>query len=95
MATDNTSPESATRIYNRLRVLRAERGLSRQDLARAVSVNYQTIGYLERGDYHPSLELAFRLSQFFGLPIEAIFSLAPFSPLSAALYRSPTPGEKS
>lgn len=74
------------RLYNRLLVLRAERGLSRQELAQALSVNYQTIGYLERGDYSPSLELAFRLAEFFGLPIEAVFSRQPFRPLSAELY---------
>jgi DNA-binding XRE family transcriptional regulator len=83
--TQNTTPNQ---IYNRLLVLRAERGLSRQDLADAVSVNFQTIGYLERGDYHPSLELAFKLSEFFNLPIEAIFSRTPFKPLSEAVYRS-------
>jgi putative transcriptional regulator len=69
----------------------AERGLSRQDLATAVGVNYQTIGYLERGDYSPSLDLAFRFSQFFALPIEAIFSLQPFPPLSSTLYRTQSP----
>ena len=74
-------------IYNRLAVLRAERGLSRRDLAQAVDVNYQTIGYLERGDYYPSLELAFRLSEFFELPIEAMFSTKPIRPLSHALAR--------
>jgi DNA-binding XRE family transcriptional regulator len=73
-------------IHNRLAVLRAERGLSRQELADALGVNYQTIGYLERGDYNPSLELAFRAAEFFGLPIEAIFSRAPFRPLSEELY---------
>ncbi len=52
-------------IYNRLAVLRAERGLSRQALAEALGVNYQTIGYLERGEYNPSLELAFRIAEFF------------------------------
>lgn len=78
--------QSPMTIYNRLGVLRAERGLSRQELADAVEVNYQTIGYLERGDYSPSLELAFRLSDYFGLPIEVIFSRQPFKPLSAELY---------
>lgn len=72
-------------IYNRLQVLRAERGLSRQALAQAVEVNYQTIGYLERGDYNPSLELAFRLSHYFELPIEVIFSTEPLKPMSEAL----------
>ncbi len=43
------------RIFNRLAVLRAERGLTRRALADAVSVNHQTIGFLEHGDYSPSL----------------------------------------
>lgn len=77
-----------SRIHNRLAVLRAERGLTRQDLAKAVGVNYQTVGFLERGDYNPSLSLAFALSQCFGVPIEAIFSPQPFQPLKAW----PTPG---
>ena len=71
------------RIYNRLAVLRAERGLTRQELARAVGVNYQTIGFLERGDYNPSLTLAFSLSQYLGVPIVAIFSPRPFQPLKS------------
>jgi putative transcriptional regulator len=78
--------EIGKRIFNRIAVLRAERGLSRQDLADAISVNYQTIGYLERGDYNPTLELVFRLSEYFGLPIEAIFSVRPLTPLSKELY---------
>ena len=76
------------KIYNRLQVLRAERGLSRQALAEAVGVNYQTVGYLERGDYNPSLELALKLSTFFNLPVEAIFSLEPLKPLSETLFDS-------
>ncbi len=74
------------RIYNRLAVLRAERGMTRIQLAQAVGVNYQTIGYLERGDYSPSLDLALRLSEVFGLPVEAMFSMKPFSPLSEQVY---------
>lgn len=73
-------------LHNRLAVLRTERRLSRQDLADALGVNYQTVGYLERGEYNPSLELAFRISEFFELPIEAIFSPRPFKPLSAEVY---------
>lgn len=75
-----------TTIYNRLPVLRVERGLSRQDLAKALGINYQTIGYLERGEYNPSLELALRISEFFSLPIEAIFSRKPFKLLSEEVY---------
>ncbi len=73
-------------LYNRLAVLRAERNLSRQDLAAAVGVNYQTIGYLERGEFNPSLELALRTAEYFGLPIEAVFSRRPFEPMSSRLY---------
>ena len=80
--TERTDPV----LHNRLAVLRAERGLSRQDLADALAVNYQTIGYLERGEYNPSLELALRAAEYFGLPVEAIFSRRPFSPMSAQLY---------
>ena len=75
------------RLYNRIAVLRAERGLSRQAVAEAIGVNYQTIGYIERGDYSPSLDLALRLSELFGLPIEMIFSRQPFQPLSTAQLR--------
>jgi putative transcriptional regulator len=73
-------------LYNRIAVLRAERGVSRQDLADAVGVNYQTIGFLERGDYGPSVKLAFAIGEFFKLPIEAIFSTHPFRPLSEQVY---------
>ena len=78
------------KLYNRLSVLRADRNLSRQQLAEAVGVNYQTIGYLERGEYNPSLELAFRFSEYFGLPIEAIFSTKPMRPLSESLMDTRT-----
>jgi len=72
--------EKAT-IYNRLATLRTDRGLSRKALAEDLGVNFQTIGYIERGDYHPSLELALQISRYFGLPVEAIFSLEPLKPL--------------
>ncbi len=73
-------------LYNRITVLRAERNLSRQELADAIRVNYQTVGYIERGDYTPSLELALRISEYFRLPVEAVFSRTPLRPLSEQLY---------
>ncbi len=82
----NSDARNGDRLYNRIAVLRAERGLSRGALANALQVNYQTIGYIERGDFKPSLELAFRISEYFGLPIEAIFSRQPFRPLSEEVY---------
>lgn len=72
-------------IYTRLHALRAERGWSRQYVADAVGVHYQTIGYLERGEYNPSLALALRLAALFGLPVESVFSLEPMPPLSDVL----------
>jgi DNA-binding XRE family transcriptional regulator len=72
-------------MYNRIALLRTDRGVSRRELAAAVGVNPQTIGYLERGDYSPSCELALRISEYFGVPVEALFSLRPFAPLAEAL----------
>jgi DNA-binding XRE family transcriptional regulator len=86
---------SGERLYNRVAVLRAERGLSRQRLADAIGVNYQTIGYLERGDYKASLELAFRLTEFFKLPLSAIFSRKPFCPMSDELFKGTNKVESS
>jgi DNA-binding XRE family transcriptional regulator len=84
------SPKSsAEQVHNRLAVLRAERHLSRQALADAVGVHYQTIGYLEREEYSPTLALALRIAEFFELPVEAIFALRPFAPMSESLYRNP------
>lgn len=73
------------KIYNRISVLRKERELSRKDLADKIGVNFQTVGYLEREEYNPSLDLAFRISECFGLPIDLIFSTSPLKPLSQEL----------
>ena len=85
----NESPQKSpgeSGLYNRIAVLRAERGISRQQLADLMEVNYQTIGFLERGDYSPSLKLALSLAEYFSLPVEAIFSKQPFQPLSQQVY---------
>ena len=79
---------AAPTIHNRVKVLRVERGLSRRQLAEELGVNYQTVGYIERGEYNPSLELAFRASEVFELPRGALFSRRPFKPLSEELYGS-------
>ena len=84
--TSKKAADGSRQLHNRLAVLRAERGVSRRDLAEAVNVNTQTIGFLERGDYGPSVELALQLAAYFALPVEAIFSLSPFPPMSAQLY---------
>ncbi len=70
-------------VHNRLPTLRADRSISRGELADALGIHYQTIGYIERGEYSPSLHLALRIAQFFDLPIEAIFALERFGLLRA------------
>ena len=72
-------------IHNRVKLLRTERGLSRKELADAVGVNFQTIGYLERGDYNASLELAFKIADYFELPIDMMFSPRPFKSMAEEL----------
>lgn len=60
-------------MNNRLKVLRAERDWSQQDLADRIGVSRQSVNAIEKGRYDPSLPLAFKISDVFGLPIEAIF----------------------
>lgn len=69
-------------VHNRIALLRAESKVTRRELADAVGVHYQTIGYLERGEYNPSLHLALRIAEFFELPVEVIFSIKPFPRIS-------------
>ncbi len=75
------------KIHNRIAALRAERGITRKELADAIGVNFQTVGYLERQEYNPSLDLAFRISEFFGFPVEFIFSTEEMKPMSSELFR--------
>lgn len=65
-------------VHNRIAVLRAERGISRRQLADALGVHYQTVGYLERGEFRPSLHLALRIAAYFEVPVEVVFSIEPF-----------------
>ena len=60
-------------MENRLRVLRAERGWSQQDLAGRLEVSRQSVNAIETGKYDPSLPLAFRIADVFALSIEDIF----------------------
>ncbi len=82
MAVDNT-------LHNRIAVFRTERRMSRRELADLLGINTQTVGFLERGDYGPSVELALKLARVFGVPVEALFSLSPFPSLAAQLSAVP------
>ena len=69
-------------VHNRIAVLRADRRVSRRGLAEALGVHYQTVGYLERGEYAPSLQLALRIARYFDVPVESVFSLEEFPRLT-------------
>ena len=60
-------------MKNRLKVMRAERDWSQQDLADALGVSRQSVNAIETGKYDPSLPLAFRIADVFAMPIEQIF----------------------
>jgi putative transcriptional regulator len=75
-------------VHNRIAVLRAEQRVSRRELADALGVHYQTIGYLERGEYNPSLHLALRIAEFFAVPVEVVFSLEPFPRIGDVVARA-------
>jgi DNA-binding XRE family transcriptional regulator len=75
----------ARKIYNRIALFRAEAGMTRKALADKVGVNPQTIGFLERGDYNPSLELALNVAAVFEVPVELLFSFRPFPSMAEAL----------
>ena len=71
-------------MNNRLKVLRAERDWSQGDLADKLEVSRQTINALETGRYDPSLPLAFRIAELFGLTIEQVF-ISPSAHRSKAI----------
>lgn len=61
-------------MNNRLKALRAERDWTQEELARRVGVSRQAVNAIETGKYDPSLPLAFRISEIFGLAIEQVFT---------------------
>lgn len=62
-------------VVNCIEELRLSKGISRQQLADAVGVHYQTVGYIERGEYSPSLVLALKIAKVLSTPVEKIFKL--------------------
>ncbi len=61
------------RVFNNLEVVRDRRGMTRNELADTVGVHYQTIGYIERGEYAPSLALAFRIANALESTVDELF----------------------
>ncbi len=60
-------------MKNKLKVLRAERNWSQADLAERIGVSRNSVNAIETGRYDPSLPLAFRIAELFGMPVESIF----------------------
>ena len=72
-------PKEETPVFNRLEEVRESRGMSRIELANHADVHYQTIGYIERGEYSPSLSLALTIAHILRTDLTEIFSLQPFN----------------
>ena len=65
-----------SKIFNtKIKVLRAERDLTQEDLAIDLGVNRSTILEIERGTFNPSLKLAFSIAKYFGKGIDEIFEM--------------------
>ena len=60
-------------VKNRIEEIRKARGVNQEELAKALGVSRQTISSLENGRYNPSIELAYKLSKYFGMTIEEVF----------------------
>lgn len=74
----STHQRSQIPVYNQVATFRKQRNMDRGDLARALGITPQLLGYIELGTYTPDLALTLRISQQLGVPVEQIFSLRPF-----------------
>ena len=70
-------------MKNKIKIFRAMHNLTQEDLARAIDVNRQTILAIEKEKYIPSLDLAFKISRYFGVNIEEVFIFDEKSPTIA------------
>jgi putative transcriptional regulator len=82
-------------VHNRIAMLRAERQISRRELADALGVHYQTVGYLERGEFSPSLYLALRIAAYFEVPVEVVFSTRPFARIGSVTDERAAPATEA
>lgn len=68
------APEGGRRVKTRIRELRARLGLTQEELAQQVGVRRETIVFLEKGKYNPSLKLAYKVARALGSTIEEVFA---------------------
>ncbi len=79
--------ERKVEFHNRLKMLRVERNLSRKQLAEMTGIHPQTIGYIERQQFNPTIELALRLSNALDVGLDAIFSAQEFQLIDNKVLR--------
>ena len=60
-------------MKNRIETIRKEKGIRQEDFAKSMGVSRQTISSLETGRYNPSIILAYKIAQYFGMTIEEVF----------------------
>lgn len=70
------SLDMTPRIHNTVFELRTKKGLTQEELAKAISVSRQTIIAIEKGNYTPSVLLALQIAHFFTTPVERVFTLS-------------------
>jgi len=75
IATIMDKMQEGDQVKNKVKELRATRNMSQEQLAEKVGVTRQTILYLEKGTYNPSLKLAMKIAQVFDVKVEALFAL--------------------
>ncbi len=64
------------KVNNNVSMLRSQKGVTQEDMAKAVGVTRQTIIAIEKGNYTPSVLLAIKIAQYFQIPVEEVFSLS-------------------
>nr|WP_282570135.1 helix-turn-helix transcriptional regulator [Methanoculleus sp. 7T] len=69
-----SAPEGGRRVKTKIRELRAKMGLTQEELAQQVGVRRETIVFLEKGKYNPSLKLAYKVARALGSTIEEVFT---------------------
>ncbi|WP_438725707.1 helix-turn-helix transcriptional regulator [Parasphingorhabdus sp. DH2-15] len=79
--------KKAVPFHNRVQMLRVERGLSRKELAEMVQIHPQTVGFIERRQFNPTIDVCLRLSEVLGVGLDGIFSRYPFQLLPTSKLR--------
>ena len=80
---DNDKPT----VHNRIGTLRREAGVSRSEMAKEIGINENTLSIIERGEREPRVRVAWRIADYFDLPMRAVFAEEPMPTLADLLRR--------